>query len=250
MVAKSRLFRGRKRLARAPQLTERCTAALLLKLADPLRLACSIGKASGCDAGAWLRRCGYLCILQGGVAAQTLTSLSWLMRGVALARRTLMAAQPAHRLATENRCAAAVEPRAAELRVQKDAARRAMRATLRAIDKNALEEDSAYTKRCMPCATLRLSCAVRAAGRLVVQRLLASSAFGSSSRVGVYVSCERLHEVDTRELLRVLLQPGTRCSRRCCVVRRLSCFTLHQGQGSVASPRLLGQARRRCSFIT
>ena len=60
-----------------------------------------------------------------------------------------------------------------------------------------------------PCTAAGLSCASRAAGRLVVQRLLASTAFASSRHVGVYVSCERLHEVDTRELLRVLLQPGT-----------------------------------------
>ena len=150
------------------------------------------------------------------------------MRGTALARRTLMAAQPAHRLATDTRCAATVEPRASELRAQKDAARRGMRATLRAIDKNAFEEDSAYADRCKRRATLRLSCVVRAAGRLVVQRLLASTALASSSRVGVYVSCERLHEVDTRELLRVLLQPGTRCTRRRCVVHRLvTCVTPH-----------------------
>jgi hypothetical protein len=58
-----------------------------------------------------------------------------------------MAAQPAQRLANDTRCAAVVEPRAAELRAHKDAARRAMRATLRAICKTALEEDSAHRKR-------------------------------------------------------------------------------------------------------
>lgn len=66
-----------------------------------------------------------------------------------------MAAQPAQRLATDTRCAAAVDAHTAELRAQKDMARRAMRATLRAIGKETLEEDSACGQR----DTLRLATA-------------------------------------------------------------------------------------------
>lgn len=172
------------------------------------------------------------------------------MRGVELARRTLlMAAQPAQRHFANPRCAATVDPHIAELRAQKDAARRAMRATLRAINKEALEEDSAYCARGI-WRSLQLSCVVRAAsGRLAVQRLLASTAFTSSKRVGVYVSCERLCEVNTRELLSVLLQPGAVRRARCCLRPPDNCRCRPQGQCSAASPHSLVLLRRRWSFI-
>ena len=132
------------------------------------------------------------------------------MRGVVLARRTFMAAQPAQRLVNETRRAAAVDARAAELCAQKDAARRAMRATLRAISRDALEDDSACCQR-DAFRVVQLTRVRGAAGRQAVQRLLTSSVFASSQRVGVYVSCERLCEVNTRELLHVLLQAGAQC---------------------------------------
>lgn len=48
------------------------------------------------------------------------------------------------------------------------------------------------------------------AGRAVAERLLASSHFTRSSRVGAYVSCERLREVDTHAVLHVLFASGAR----------------------------------------
>jgi hypothetical protein len=58
----------------------------------------------------------------------------------------------------------------------------------------------------------------RLAGAAVAERLLSSAAFGSSSRVALYVSCERLREVNTHSLLfrsgapcvRLLVRPRTR----------------------------------------
>ena len=89
---------------------------------------------------------------------------------------------------------------------------------------------------------------VRVAGRLIVQRLLASSAFASSRRVGVYVSCERLHEVDTRELLRVLLQPGRRRTRRRCIVRRLTRVALSPGAPQCCLAPLVGVGPAEMEF--
>jgi 5-formyltetrahydrofolate cyclo-ligase len=46
----------------------------------------------------------------------------------------------------------------------------------------------------------------------MTQRLLSSPAFQRSKRVGLYVSCERLHEVDTLPIVRaVLANPEQTC---------------------------------------
>jgi hypothetical protein len=48
------------------------------------------------------------------------------------------------------------------------------------------------------------------AGLAITQRVLASALFRNSRRVGVFVSCRRLREVDTAPLLAKLLGQGTR----------------------------------------
>ena len=171
------------------------------------------------------------------------------MRGVQLARRTFMAAQPAQRLATDTRCAAAAEPRQAELRAQKDAARRAMRATLRAVCKNALEEDSACSDCCnraRPQGSAALLAPQAAWLCSDCWRQLRSPQAATSACMSAASGCTK----------------WTRAS--CCVccysqarqappLRRAgltaACDTpAVQGQGSAASPHLLARARRRWSF--
>jgi hypothetical protein len=249
------LRRSRKRAREGRRATRGCAAcawaasparrALFAALpAAPLQRRFSAGaQLARCnDARTRLNRPGVFRALEAWLGRETVAWRS--MRAVLLARRTFMAAQPAQRLATDTRCAAAVDAHTAELRAQKDAARRAMRATLRAIGKDALEEDSACGLRGTQ-RLVKLTRARRAAGRQAVQRLLASSAFGSSRRVGVYVSCERLREVNTHELLRVMLQPGAPClqpaqlARRCC--SPLLCRPLR------SAAALLCPARRRRS---
>ncbi len=97
------------------------------------------------------------------------------------------------------------------LLAQKDAARRAMRATLRALpaELRAKESASASVDRPAPDAE-----PLFVAGLAVTERLLTSDMFKNSRSVGVYVSCERLHEVDTFPVLRHLLQQGAPCCVR------------------------------------
>ena len=86
-----------------------------------------------------------------------------------------------------------------------------------------------------------------ATGRQAVQRLLASSALASSRRVGVYVSCDRLCEVNTGELLRFLLRPGA-CDRSCRAARRLTSAALHSGSVQHCFAPLVGAAAAQMEF--
>lgn len=239
-------------LAPGPQARREGPCCLFAALpAAPLQRRFSAGaQLARCnDARTRLNRPGVFRALEAWLGRETVAWRS--MRAVLLARRTFMAAQPAQRLATDTRCAAAVDAHTAELRAQKDAARRAMRATLRAIGKDALEEDSACGLRGTQ-RLVKLTRARRAAGRQAVQRLLASSAFGSSRRVGVYVSCERLREVNTHELLRVMLQPGAPFLQPAQLAAPLlltSSLSSSQERSSVALPRSSATLRHRWSFI-
>ena len=91
------------------------------------------------------------------------------------------------------------------------------------------------------------------AGLAITQRLLASPLFRSSRRVGVYVSCQRLREVDTSPVLEAILRPGAAAGRsHCASVAARSSFSLacwpcsvraavfraaggHRGQGDAAA---------------
>jgi hypothetical protein len=103
----------------------------------------------------------------------------------------------------------------AVLRAEKDALRRSMRTTLRGLPAEQLAQESARAAQ----ARLRLrvarltgfarpSLARAVPGLAIEQRLLASDVFKRSTRVGVYVSCERLREVDTHGVLRELFRSG------------------------------------------
>jgi 5-formyltetrahydrofolate cyclo-ligase len=57
----------------------------------------------------------------------------------------------------------------------------------------------------------RLAAPPPPAGQAIAAEVLQLPAFASSSRVGIYITCERLREVDTGAILAAALQQGKRC---------------------------------------
>ena len=82
------------------------------------------------------------------------------------------------------------------------------------------------------------------AGRAVAERLLASSHFTRSSRVGAYVSCERLREVDTHAVLHALFASGARAWRG--RARTLCAADMALRLGGPWAPLSAAGGRQRC----
>jgi hypothetical protein len=98
----------------------------------------------------------------------------------------------------------------AALRAEKDAVRRALRTTLRSLPAEQLAQESAHGV----LAAHMLVCPLTGChllgvtGAAITERLLASEVFKRSSRVGIYVSCDRLCEVNTHAVLHALFRTG------------------------------------------
>ena len=118
---------------------------------------------------------------------------------------------PAHRLA----CSATADA----VRSENAALRRALKARLGLLTEGAMAHESACTCERLPRAATNLPALVAlstaAAGQRITERVLASAFFQQVERIGVYVHCARLREVDTRPLLTALLAEG---AYRHCIV--------------------------------
>jgi hypothetical protein len=140
---------------------------------------------------------------------------------------------PAHRLA----CSATADA----LRGEKAALRRALKGGLGQLSEGAMAHESACGSERLPHAATALPALVAlsaaAAGQRIMERVLASAFFQQVERIGVYVHCARLREVDTRPLLAALLAEGAHCR----------CFVHHAALAEPdAAPRCCTGSQARC----
>ncbi len=164
---------------------------------------------------------------------------------------------PAHRLA----CSATADA----VRSEKAALRRALKGRLGQLSEGAMARESACASERPPVAATTLPALVAlsaaAAGQRITERVLASDFFQQVERIGVYVHCARLREVDTRPLLAALLAKGAHrhflvhraalaepdAAPRCCAGSRARCYVpLVEDRQSNMRLLHLGAAYRLC----